>query len=102
LHQDQTSQAERLPYKFVQPGFFSQTWHARWRAFRFPIDLEKQALLRKRWNSLPSELRTPNQLAGRHLTHCGFTTGASYCSFRCTYYYLPANADEVPIPSLTS
>ncbi|MBA3609690.1 MAG: radical SAM protein, partial [Chthoniobacterales bacterium] len=45
-------------------------------------------------------LRTPNQLAGRHLTHCGFTTGASYCSFRCTHCYLPANANEVPIPSL--
>ena len=69
-------------------------------AFRFPIDPEKQTLLRRRWNSLPSELRTPNQLAGRHLTHCGFTTGASYCSFRCTHCYLPANANEVPIPSL--
>jgi hypothetical protein len=78
----------------------SGRWRARWNAFRFPINGEKQALLRKRWNSLPSELRTPNQLAGRHLTHCGFTTGASYCSFRCTHCYLPANANEVPIPSL--
>ena len=72
----------------------------RWRAFRFPIDPEKQALLRARWESLPDELRTPNQLAGRHLTHCGFITGASYCSFRCTHCYLPQNANEVPIPSL--
>src|SRR5262245_3420241 len=79
----------------------SGRWRARWKAFRFPIDGEKQALLRERWNSLPSELRTFNQLAGRHLTHCGFTTGASYCSFRCTHCYLPANANEVPIPSLT-
>ncbi len=75
-------------------------WRARWNAFRFPIDREKEALLRQRWESLPNELRTPNQLAGRHLTHCGFTTGASYCSFRCTHCYLPANANEVPIPSL--
>ncbi len=75
-------------------------WRARWKAFRFPIDPEKEALLRARWESLPNELRTPNQLAGRHLTHCGFTTGASYCSFRCTHCYLPANANEVPIPSL--
>ncbi len=74
-------------------------WQSRWRAFRFPIDPEKQALLRARWNSLPNDLRTPNQLAGRHLTHCGFTTGASYCSFRCTHCYLPANANRVPIPS---
>ncbi len=75
-------------------------WGARWNAFRFPIDREKEALLRQRWETLPNELRTPNQLAGRHLTHCGFTTGASYCSFRCTHCYLPANANEVPIPSL--
>jgi hypothetical protein len=74
--------------------------HKRWRAFCNPIDPEKQALLRVRWNSLPNELRTPNQLAGRHLTHCGFITGASYCSFRCTHCYLPKNANEVPIPSL--
>jgi hypothetical protein len=75
-------------------------WRARWSAFCSPIDREKQALLRARWNSLPNELRTPNQLAGRHLTHCGFTTGASYCSFRCTHCYLPENANQVPIPSL--
>jgi hypothetical protein len=75
-------------------------WQARWDAFRFPIDAEKQKLLRARWESLPNELRTPNQLAGRHLTHCGFTTGASYCSFRCTHCYLPASANQVPIPSL--
>ena len=77
------------------------SWRARWNAFRFPIDPEKQALLRKRWESLPNELRTSNQLAGRHLTHCGFTTGASYCSFRCTHCYLPENANQVPMPSLT-
>ncbi|MGI8958131.1 MAG: radical SAM protein [Chthoniobacterales bacterium] len=75
-------------------------WRARWNAFRFPINPEKEALLRARWESLPNDLRTLNQLAGRHLTHCGFTTGASYCSFRCTHCYLPANANEVPIPSL--
>lgn len=75
-------------------------WRARWNAFRFPIDQEKQSLLRIRWKSLPNELRTLHQLAGRHLTHCGFTTGASYCSFRCTHCYLPANANQVPIPSL--
>jgi MoaA/NifB/PqqE/SkfB family radical SAM enzyme len=45
-------------------------------------------------------LKTSNQISGRHLTHCGFTTGASYCSFRCTHCYLPENANRVPIPSL--
>ena len=75
-------------------------WRARWQAFRHPIAGEKAELLRTRWASLPAELRTPNQISGRHLTHCGFTTGASYCSFHCTHCYLPKNANQVPIPSL--
>ena len=75
-------------------------WRARWQAFVRPVDGEKQALLRARWDSLPEELRTPNQVSGRHLTHCGFTTGASYCSFHCTHCYLPKNANQVPMPSL--
>jgi hypothetical protein len=75
-------------------------WRARWGAFRQPLDREKVALLKKRWEELPSELRTPNQISGRHLTHCGFILGASYCSFHCTHCYLPKNANRVPIPSL--
>lgn len=78
----------------------SHTWKARWRAFREPIDAEKTRVLRERWNSLPAELQTPNQISGRHLTHCGFILGASYCSFHCTHCYLPKNANRVPIPSL--
>lgn len=77
-----------------------ERWRARWRAFLHPIDEEKQRVLNARWASLPEELRTPNQISGRHLTHCGFTLGASYCSFHCTHCYLPKNANEVPIPSL--
>ncbi len=75
-------------------------WAERWHAFRHPIHEEKARVLRERWNSLPLELRTPNQISGRHLTHCGFTLGASYCSFHCTHCYLPKNANEIPIPSL--
>jgi hypothetical protein len=74
-------------------------WQRRWQSFCHPIDAEKQRLLRARWNSLPPELQTSNQLSGRHLTHCGFTTGASYCSFHCTHCYLPKNANQIPIPS---
>ncbi|MBA2623898.1 MAG: hypothetical protein H0U88_09830, partial [Chthoniobacterales bacterium] len=48
----------------------------------------------------PRELQTDNQISGRHLTHCGFTLGASYCSFHCTHCYLPKNANAIPIPSL--
>src|SRR5260370_38735360 len=74
--------------------------HASWPAVLHPIDREKKTLLRERWESLPEDLRTPNQVSGRHLTHCGFTTGASYCSFHCTHCYLPKNANQVPMPSL--
>ena len=93
-------QSREEPLPGAQAAGSRRSLHKRWRAFCNPIDPEKQALLRVRWNSLPNELRTPNQLAGRHLTHCGFITGASYCSFRCTHCYLPKNANEVPIPSL--
>lgn len=79
---------------------FAQRWRARRQAFLHPIAGEKTDLLRARWASLPTELKTPNQISGRHLTHCGFTTGASYCSFHCTHCYLPKNANQVPIPSL--
>jgi 7,8-dihydro-6-hydroxymethylpterin dimethyltransferase len=78
----------------------AQRWRARWHAFRRPITEEKARVLKERWESLPPELRTDNQIAGRHLTHCGFTLGASYCSFHCTHCYLPKNANSVPIPSL--
>jgi hypothetical protein len=79
----------------------SARWKARWSAFRNPIDGEKARVLRKRWDSLLPELQTPNQISGRHLTHCGFILGASYCSSHCTHCYLPKNANRVPIPSLT-
>ena len=75
-------------------------WRARWNAFRYPVAREKAAILRDRWASLPSELQTPGQISGRHLTHCGFILGASYCSFNCTHCYLPKNANRVPVPSL--
>jgi len=76
-------------------------WRERWRAFRSPITEEKARALKERWESLPPELRTSNQISGRHLTHCAFTLGASYCSFHCTHCYLPKNANAVPIPSLS-
>ncbi|HEX4629959.1 MAG TPA: hypothetical protein VH188_03260 [Chthoniobacterales bacterium] len=75
-------------------------WRQRWDAFRNPIVEEKARVLRARWDSLPAELQTNNQISGRHLTHCGFTLGASYCSFHCTHCYLPKNANSIPIPSL--
>lgn len=75
-------------------------WRARWKAFRTPIDEEKARSLEARWDSLPEQLQIPGQLSGRHLTHCSFTLGASYCSFHCTHCYLPRNANQIPIPPL--
>ncbi|MDQ6622597.1 MAG: hypothetical protein M3Y86_03825, partial [Verrucomicrobiota bacterium] len=78
----------------------STPWRQRWHAFRHPIHEEKARVLKERWDSLPPQLQTNNQISGRHLTHCGFTLGASYCSFHCTHCYLPKNANQIPIPSL--
>ena len=86
--------------KSSRPLSTGEKWRARWRAFRHPLNAEKQRYLAQRWAELPAELQTPNQISGRHLTHCSFTLGASYCSFHCTHCYLPKNANEVPIPSL--
>lgn len=38
-------------------------WGARWQAFRFPMDPEKQALLRARWESLPNDEKTTQLMA---------------------------------------
>ena len=74
-------------------------WQTRWDAFRHPVAPAKAEILRERWASMPPELKTSNQISGRHLTHCGFTLGASFCSFHCTHCYLPKNANDVPLPS---
>jgi hypothetical protein len=83
-----------------EPNVAPSRWRLRWDAFRRPIQEEKATVLKQRWESLPAELRTNNQISGRHLTHCGFILGASYCSFHCTHCYLPKNANSIPIPSL--
>ena len=65
-----------------------------------PISSERRLLLKERWDALPSDLKTEQQVVGQQLVHCGYTMGASYCSFSCTHCYLPKNANRVPIPTL--
>ncbi len=77
-----------------------ELWKRRFDALLHPINPEKLRILRERWDALPPELQLPNQISGRHLTHCGFILGASYCSFHCTHCYLPKNANRIPIPAL--
>lgn len=91
----------------VRPGVNPQSrlpgqarWQQRWRALLSPLDREKRRALKTRWEELPASLRTINQVSGRQFTHCGFTLGASYCSFHCTHCYLPEAANAAPIPSL--
>lgn len=67
--------------------------------FLNPVSREKRALLRRRWEQLPAELRDPRQVVGRQLVHCAYTMGPSYCSMGCTHCYLPKNANRIPLPS---
>ncbi len=71
-----------------------------WGYLHRPISAHKRALLEAKWKTLPEELQTEWQVAGRQLTHCGYTMGAAYCSFGCTHCYLPRNANRTPLPSL--
>jgi len=61
---------------------------------------EKKALLLERWNSLPRELQTPNQLAGKTAVSCGATHHVmEKCNFSCTCCYLGADANKTePLP----
>jgi len=90
----------KLATRNPTPSKNGEFWKKRRNAFFQPIDPEKQRILKERWDALPAELQLPNQIAGRHLTHCGFILGASYCSFHCTHCYLPKNANRIPIPAL--
>ncbi len=65
-----------------------------------PVSSERQSRLKARWENLPPSLKTDRQVVGQHLVHCGYTMGASYCTFSCTHCYLPKNANRVPIPSI--
>lgn len=78
----------------------SSLWPEGLRRLFEPVDGDKRRLLAERWSELPADLRAPNQVVGRQLTHCGYTMGAAYCSFGCTHCYLPRNANSAPLPSL--
>ena len=62
-------------------------------------DNETIALLKARWESLPTYLQVDNQVVGQHWVQCAFTMGPSYCSFGCSHCYLPGNANRVPLVS---
>ena len=70
------------------------------RLLREPVSAEKYRLLADRWRGLPSQLQTDWQVLGKHMVHCGYTMGPSYCSFGCTHCYLPANGNLAAIPTV--
>ncbi len=62
--------------------------------------LEKQNLLKERWQSLPEELQTTHQLAGKTAIACGATHHVmEKCNFSCTCCYLGPEANKTePLP----
>jgi len=76
--------------------------HAMSRSFfeTSPIFLEKQALLKKRWNSLSRDLQTSHQLSGKTAVVCGATHHVmEKCNFSCTCCYLGPEANKTePLP----
>jgi len=83
---------EGLPYSHPKMlRFFSRQPNA---------SREKQALLRQRWSSLPKELKTTHQLAGKTAIACGATHHVmEKCNFSCTCCYLGPEANKTkPLP----
>ena len=67
------------------------------RELREPRSGERRELCRQRWDSLPDELRTAQQAAGRVHVACGATHGVlERCNFACTSCYLTSIANRVP------
>jgi molybdenum cofactor biosynthesis enzyme MoaA len=64
---------------------------------RDPRSHERRELCRRRWETLPDELRTPQQAAGRAHVACGATHGVmERCDFACTACYLTPIANRTP------
>lgn len=61
---------------------------------------EKKRLLERRWASLPPELQTGNQIAGKSAISCGATHHVmEKCNFSCTCCYLGPEANKTqPLP----
>lgn len=62
-----------------------------------PVGRETRELMRRKWLSLPQQLRTPQQLYGRYDEGCGATVGVMpRCDFACRGCYLGNSANKVP------
>jgi hypothetical protein len=62
-----------------------------------PVRAESRALLERNWQSLPSALRTSQQMLGVQGNGCGATIGAMpRCDFACRGCYLGEAANRIP------
>ncbi len=72
-----------------------------WHRFRSPVDPEARRNLDAIWNGIAPELRTENQMFGRHEEGCGATIGVMpRCDFACRGCYLAADANRIPAMDL--
>jgi len=68
-----------------------------WYRFRHPVDPEARQTLAAIWRGVAPELRTENQMFGRHEEGCGATIGVMpRCDFACRGCYLAADANRIP------
>lgn len=72
-----------------------------WHRFRHPVDPEARQTLAAIWDGVAPELRTENQMFGRHEEGCGATIGVMpRCDFACRGCYLAAGANRTPAMEL--
>jgi hypothetical protein len=65
--------------------------------FRRPVLADVRENLRRSWESLPEQFRTPQQMFGRQGNPCGATIGAQpRCDFACRGCYLGEEANHIP------
>ena len=72
-----------------------------WHRFRHPVDPAARRSLAAIWDGIAPELRTENQMFGRHEEGCGATIGVMpRCDFACRGCYLAADANRIPAMQL--
>ena len=77
------------------------TFTGLWYRFRHPVEPEARQTLGAIWDTIAPELRTENQMLGRHEEGCGATIGVMpRCDFACRGCYLAADANRIPAMDL--
>lgn len=73
------------------------------RLLTHPVEQETRKVLKEKWEELPHELQTPQQIYGRNEEGCGATIGVMpRCNFSCQGCYLGSSANKTPFASIDS